>query len=319
VRLLLERAIRAVVLLLGVSILTFLLLEAAPGEFVDELRLNPQISPATIDAIRSEFGLDAPLVERYTRWVAAAARGHLGYSLLYHTPVERLLWRRAGNTLLLTAVALALSWVFALTVGLVGATARRAWPDRLAGLIAAAFLAVPDVLVTLALLSIAAQAHWLPLGGMSSIDRAPGTWSALADLARHMTIPVGILVISTAPTLLQHVRHAVAEALPQPLAIALSARGLPRPRVVARHAFRLAAAPLSALAGLSVGTLLSTAILVEVLLGWPGIGALLVEAVFARDQYVIVGATLASTAFLIFGNAVGDLILYFADPRVRTA
>jgi peptide/nickel transport system permease protein len=319
VRVLLERAIRAAVLLFGVSLLSFLLLEAAPGDFFDELRLNRQISPATITALRAEYGLDAPLFTRYTRWIAAAVRGHFGYSLQYRVPVEDLLWRRAANTLLLTAVALAIAWLIAFGIALAAATARRDWPDRLAGGIATALLALPDVLITLVLLSIAAHSGWLPAGGMSSVDRAPGVIAAVVDLARHMTVPVVILVISIAPGLLQHVRHALADALPLPLAVALTARGLPRHRVIVRHALRLAAAPLAALGGLSLGTLLSASLLVEALVGWPGLGALLLEAVSARDQYVIVGATILSTLFLVCGNAIGDAILYATDPRARAA
>jgi peptide/nickel transport system permease protein len=317
VRVLLERAIRAAVLLFGVSLLSFLLLEAAPGDFFDELRLNPQISPATIAALRAEYGLDAPLLTRYERWVAAALRGHFGYSLQYRVPVERLLWHRAANTLLLTGVALAIAWVIALAVGLATAATNRRWPDQVAGTIAAALLALPDVLITLALLSIAAHSGWLPVGGMSSIDAAPGLRNRVADLARHMTVPVAILVVSIAPGLLQHVRHALADALPSPLIVALTARGLPRRRVIVRHAFRLAAAPLAALGGLSLGTLLSASLLVEAVVGWPGLGALLLEAVSARDEYVIVGATIVSTVFLVCGNAIGDAVLYATDPRAR--
>jgi peptide/nickel transport system permease protein len=319
VRVLLERAIRAAVLLFGVSLLSFLLLEAAPGDFFDELRLNRQVSPATIAALRAEYGLDAPLPTRYARWVDAALHGHLGYSLHYRVPVERLLWHRAGNTLVLTSVALAIAWLLALGVGLATAVANGRWPDRLAGGVAAALLALPDVLITLVLLSIAAHSGWLPAGGMSSVDSAPGLKAAVVDLAQHMTVPVAILVISIAPGLLQHVRHALADAVPAPLAVALTARGLTRSRVVVRHALRLAAAPLAALGGLSLGTLLSASLLVEALVGWPGLGALLLEAVTARDEYVIVGATLVSTAFLVCGNAIGDAVFYITDPRARTA
>ncbi len=319
VRVLLERAIRAAVLLFGVSLISFLLLEAAPGDFFDELRLNRQVSPATIAALRAEYGLDAPLLTRYARWVTAAVRGHFGYSLQYRVPVEELLWRRAANTLLLTTIALAIAWLIALGVGLATAVANRRWPDRLAGGIAAALLALPDVLITLVLLSIAAHSGWLPAGGMSSVERAPGLTSAVVDLAQHMTVPVVILVISIAPGLLQHVRHALADAVPMPLAVALTARGLPKRRVIVRHALRLAAAPLAALGGLSLGTLLSASLLVEALVGWPGLGALLLEAVAARDQYVIVGATILSTLILVAGNAIGDAILYVTDPRTRTA
>jgi peptide/nickel transport system permease protein len=319
VRVLLERAIRAAVLLFGVSLLSFFLLEAAPGDFFDELRLNPQISPATVAALRAEYGLDRPPLARYGRWVQSALHGHFGYSLQYRVPVERLLWERAANTLLLTGIALALAWLIALGAGLATATASRRWPDRLVGGIAAAMLALPDVLITLVLLSIAAHSGWFPAGGMSSIDAVPGLENAAADVARHLAVPVAILVISIAPGLLQHVRHALSDAVPRPLAVALTARGLPRRRVIVRHALRLAAAPLAALGGLSLGTLLSASLLVEALVGWPGLGALLLEAVTARDEYVIVGATIVSTLFLVCGNAIGDAVLYATDPRSRIA
>lgn len=318
-RVLLERAIRAAVLLFGVSLLSFFLLEAAPGDFFDELRLNRQINPGTVAALRAEYGLDRPPLVRYGRWVQSALHGHFGYSLQYRVPVERVLWERAANTLLLTGIALALAWLIALGVGLATATASRRWPDRLAGGIAAAMLALPDVLITLVLLSIAAHSGWFPAGGMSSIDAPPGLENAAADVARHLVVPVAILVISIAPGLLQHVRHALADAVPRPLAVALTARGLPRRRVIVRHALRLAAAPLAALGGLSLGTLLSASLLVEALVGWPGLGALLLEAVTARDEYVIVGATIVSTLFLVCGNAVGDAVLYATDPRSRIA
>jgi peptide/nickel transport system permease protein len=317
VRVLLERAIRAAVLLFGVSLVSFLLLEAAPGDFFDELRLNRQVNPATVAALRAEYGFDGPVLTRYGRWVAAALHGHFGYSLQYRVPVERLLWQRAANTLLLAGVALAVAWALALGLGIATAAAGRRWPDRLAGAVAAALLALPDVLITLVLLSIAAHSGWLPVGGMSSVDPAPGLKGAVADLARHMTVPVAILVISIAPALLQHVRHALADAVPLPLRVALTARGLTRRRVIVRHALRLAAAPLAALGGLSLGTLLSASLLVEALVGWPGLGALLLEAVSARDEYVIVGATIVSTLFLVGGNAIGDAVLYATDPRAR--
>jgi peptide/nickel transport system permease protein len=319
VRVVLARVVRAVVLILAVSFVTFVALSRAPGQFTDVLRLDPQISPATIAALRAEFGLDEPVLTRYGHWLRAAARGHLGYSLSYRIPVERLLWRRAANTLLLTATALAIAWAAALAIGVGTATARSGAWDRAAGLGAAILLAFPDLLIALALLTIAASSGSLPAGGMSSVDVAPDTWSALADLAAHMAIPVTVLALSTTPVLLQHVRGALADSMPAPLAIALHARGLPRARLIARHALRLASAPLAALGGVSLGSLLSAGLLVEVLVGWPGMGALLLEAVSARDPFVIVSATVLATAVLLAGNAAGDLLLHLADPRVRGA
>jgi peptide/nickel transport system permease protein len=319
VRVLLARGVRALALLLAVSFVTFAALARAPGQFTDDLRLNPHIGPETIAALRAEFGLDEPLIPRYGHWLRAVSRGHFGYSLAYRLPVERLLWRRAANTLLLTATALALAWTVALAIGVGAAAARSPAWDRAAGVGAAIVLAFPDLLIALALLTIAAYSGWLPAGGMSTAGVAPGTWAALRDLATHMAIPVTVLALATAPVLLQHVRSALADAVPPALAVALHARGLPRARLVARHALRLASAPLAALGGVSLGSLLSAGLLVEVLVGWPGMGALLLEAVSARDPFVIVAATVLATAVLLAGNAAGDLVLHVADPRVRGA
>jgi peptide/nickel transport system permease protein len=157
------------------------------------------------------------------------------------------LWRRAGNTLLLTTTALTVAWSIAMAIGLGAAMARGGGLDRGVGLLAAALLAIPDLLIALALLTIGAHAGWLSAGGVSSVDLAPGWWPAVRDLAAHMAVPVTVLAIATTPGLLQHVRQALAAAMPPPLAIALAARGLPRTRLVARHALRLASAPLAAL------------------------------------------------------------------------
>jgi peptide/nickel transport system permease protein len=306
-------------LLLAISFLSFVALAGTPGQFGDELRLDPQISPATIEALRAEFALDEPVLTRYAHWLRAALRGHFGFSLTYRIPVERIIWRRAANTLLLTATSLAVAWTIAMAIGLAAASARRSGWDRAVGMIAAALLALPDLLIALALLTIAAHTGVLPAGGMTSVGVEAGTWAALRDLAAHMAIPVTVLTLATTPTLLQHVRSALAQAMPAPLATALLARGLPRPRLIARHALKLASAPLTALGGVSLGSLLSAGLLVEVLVGWPGMGSLLVESVSARDPFVIVAATVLATAVLIAGNALGDALMHAADPRVRAA
>ena len=318
-RVLFGRGVRALLLLLAVSFLTFVALAGTPGQFADELRLNPQVSPATIEAIRAEFALDEPVLTRYAHWLRAALRGHFGYSLTHRIPVERIIWRRAANTLLLTATSLCFAWTLAIAIGVAAASARRSSWDHGVGILAAALLALPELLIALALLTVAAHTGILPAGGMTSAGVTSGTWAAVRDVAAHMAIPVTVLTLSTTPTLLQHVRSALAQAMPPPLTTALHARGLPRARLMARHALKLASAPLAALGGVSLGSLLSAGLLVEVLVGWPGMGALLVEAVAARDHFVIVAATVLATAVLIAGNAAGDLLLHAADPRVRDA
>jgi peptide/nickel transport system permease protein len=296
----LTRALRVVLHLVAVSLLAFALVGAAPGGFLDDLRVDPRVSPETIDALTRDYGLDRPLVVRYGDWLRGAVRGHFGYSLTYRVPVERLLLPRLAATIWLTATALLLAWGLALVIG-VGTTAlMRGWSRRFVDAGVAAVLAVPELLLVMLLLVWALRAGWL----------------AGAETPR-LLVPMAVLACSAAPVLLHHVRRALADALPPTLDAALAARGLSPARRVSHHALRLAAPPLVALAGVSVGTLVSASLLVEVLVGWPGIGPLMLEAVLARDDYVVVAVSVASCALVLAGNALADAALVLVEPRVR--
>src|SRR5215469_11043602 len=155
IRYLLRRAGRAVLLLLAVSILLFLLLQAAPGEFLSDMRLNPQISEETLTALRAEYGLDQPLLSRYLRWLESVARGEMGYSFAYNLPASELLWPRARNTLLLTIPALVLSWMIAIPLGVLSAWCRGRWSARIFSAGTSTLLAIPDLLLALLLLLLA--------------------------------------------------------------------------------------------------------------------------------------------------------------------
>jgi peptide/nickel transport system permease protein len=139
------------------------------------------------------------------------------------------------------------------------------------------------------------------------------------DIALHMELPVVALVLSLLPTLVRHVRGAVADVLHTPFLRAAASHGIPRHTLLYRYALRAAANPLISLLGFSVGALLSGSLLVEVVMSWPGLGPLLLEAILARDLYTVIGGVLCSTIFLIGGNFLADVLLYWADPRIRTA
>jgi peptide/nickel transport system permease protein len=305
-------------LLAGISVLSFLLAEMAPGDAVQELRLNPRLSPATVAAIRARYGLDRPLPVRYLRWVRSMAAGELGWSVAYGAPVGPLLWRRAGNTLLLAVTAMALAWLAAVPAGVWSAAHQGGWADR-AGLAATAvLLAVSELVLALAGLAVAARTGLLPAGGMASLDYdSLGGWERARDLAAHLALPAVVLALSAFPVVLRHVRAAVAEALAAPFVQAARGSGIPHRRLLWRHALPAAAKPLVSLFGLSIAGLLSGSVLVEVVLSWPGLGPLLLQAILARDLHVVVGVLLLSSVFLIFGNLVADLLLYGLDPRVR--
>lgn len=313
-----RRAIHGVFIVAGVSVLTFVLLSVAPGNFFDELRLNPQISAETIKALNVQYGIDRPLPVRYGHWVSSAARGEFGYSLSYRCTVGSLVWWRARNTLLLAGLATMLAWTIAVPWGVLEALHRGGWIDRVGGVATTVLITVPELLIALLLLLFAARTGWFPTGGMAkanaaSIASLEGFW----DFVVHLSLPVVALMAGLVPVLVRHVRAAMVAVLNSPFLEAARGHGIPKWRLVSRHAFPVAANALISFLGFSIGALLSMSLLVEVVLSWPGLGPLVLEAILARDTHVVMAVVLLSSVFLVAGNLLADTLLYCSDPRIR--
>jgi peptide/nickel transport system permease protein len=319
-RFLLRRTLHALFLLFGVSILTFLFSALTPGNYFDEMRLNPQISSETVAALRAQYKLDRPLPLRYMHWLNSVAHGQLGFSFAYNAPVGPLLWARARNTLLLTATATLLAWLLALPLGVWSAARFGRSPDRFLSWATAVLMVVPDLVLALGLLILAVRTGWFPTGGLTSVGfETLSPLQKLRDLALHLILPVVALVLSSVPMIVRHVRASVAEVLEAPFLRAARGHGLSQRKLLYGYALRAAANPLISLFGFSVGTLLSGSLLVEVIMSWPGLGPLLLDAILARDLYVVIGGVLFSMIFLVGGNLLADVLLYWADPRIRNA
>ncbi len=318
IRYLARRLLHGVFLLFGVSLLTFLFVQLAPGSFFDEMRLNPQISAETVAALRAQYGMERPLPVRYVRWLASVLHGELGFSFAYNSPAAPLLRVRARNTLLLTVSATLLAWLLAIPLG-VWIAARKGGPaDQLAAAGTTTLLAVPDLLLALGLLLLAVRTGWFPAGGMVSLGfEGMGLGQKVKDVVAHLALPVVALVAGTLPVLVRHVRAAMVEVLDGAFIRAARGHGIPRRRLLFRYALPAAANPLISLFGFSVGALLSASLLVEVVMSWPGLGPLLLEAILARDLYVVIGAVMLSTVLLVAGSLIADVLLYMGDPRIR--
>ena len=309
----------AILLLLAVSIFSLAILQLAPGDFFAPMELNPQISSRTIAGLRSQYGLDQSLPLRYGRWLHGVLKGDLGASFAYNSPVAPLLAVRARNTLLLTGTAMLLAWLIAIPLGMWSAVHRGKWGDRAAGVVTSGLLTVPDLVLFLVLLLVAVRTGWFPTGGMvSAAFTELNVWNKVKDIAVHLFLPALGLAIATLPPLVRHVRSAMIEVLEAPFIRAARAHGIAERRVLFRYALPVAANPLISLFGLSVATMLSASLLVEVILSWPGVGPLLVDAILAKDVYVVIGAVMLSSVFLVAGNLFADLLLFAADPRMRT-
>jgi len=317
-RYLLRRLTHALFLLVGISILAFLFATLAPGNYFEEMRLNPQIAPETVEALRAQYQLDRPMPFRYASWLNSVIHGEMGFSFAYNSPVAPLLAARARNTLLLAITAALVAWGIALPLGVWSADGLGGLRDRLLSWGTAALLVIPDLTLVLGLLVFAVKTGWFPAGGMASVDyeRLPPIHK-IRDVTLHMTLPVVALVLSVLPMLVRHVRAAVADVLEAPFLLAARGHGVPRRTLLYRYALPAAANPLISLFGFSIGGLLSGTLLIEVVMSWPGLGPLLLEAILARDLYLVIGGVLLSALFLVGGNLLADMLLYWADPRIR--
>jgi peptide/nickel transport system permease protein len=312
------RCLQSLVLLFGVSLLSFIFLALAPGDFFEEMRLDPQISQETVTKLRAEYGTDQTLPIRYGRWLASVARGDFGYSFAYGSPVAPLLRVRARNTLLLAGSALLVAWLAALSLGVLSAESPGGLLDRTCLLVTSVSLAIPELLLGLCLLASAVHTGWFHVGGMVSPGFEDlGRMEQVKDIASHLFLPVLSLVLCSLPLLLRHVRSAMLGVIDSPFIHSARGHGIGRVRILFRHALPAAMNPLLSLFGFSLASLLSISLLTEIIMSWPGLGPLLLEAVMGHDAYVVVGAVTLSTLLLIGGTTATDILLYAADPRIR--
>ena len=318
-RYLLGRLASGIVVLFAVSVATFAIAEAAPGDFLSRLEFDAQVSRETIEALRERYGLDRGVVERYMAWLGSVLAGDFGYSMAYEMPVSDLVLGRVGNTLLLTVLASLASWSLALAFGTWAACREGGWPDRLLLGLSALLLAVPQLVLGLGCLFLAARSGLFPLGGMSSHEGTPGFVAGLADLAWHLALPVTALVGGAFPVLFAHVRASLLDTLGAPFLRAARGFGVRPARLLFAYALPGAAKTLVTLLGISIAGLLSGTLVVEIVLSWPGVGRLLIDSVTRRDLHVIVALTFLSALFVVVGQLVADLLLYASDPRIREA
>ena len=311
------RLMQGVLLLVVLSILVFVFADFAPGDFLAEAELDPRVSQELIEKLRENYGLEDSLHVRYGRWVASVFRGEGGYSLAYRRPVLELMLPRIGHTLILATVATLLSWLLALATGILSAYRRGGWIDRSLFLVVVTLLAIPEVLLALGGLILAVNTD-LPLGGATSLDYQTLTWAGqILDWARHLFIPVGVLTLASVPALIRHVRSAVIEALEQPFVAAARGHGIGGARLLVGYVMPAASNPLITLFGFSFGGLVSGSMLVEEILGWPGMGPLVLDSLMSKDLHVLNTGTVVICLFLLTGNLVADLLRLLIDPKVR--
>ncbi len=316
---LLRRILTLVPLLLGVTLFAFLLIYLAPGDFLSQMAENPMISAETIDAMRAKFGLDQPWYVQYALWLKNVFL-HLdfGESFAYRQPVFDVIAPRLGNTLLLALSAAIIAWGLAIPLGILSAVRQYKWQDKTASFAAFLGLSIPEIFFALLMMYMAAKTGWFPVGGMRSIDHDELQWGAqLADIAHHLVLPA--LVLGTVPMAarMRQMRANLLDVLRLDYVTTARAKGLDENVVVWKHAVRNAINPLITLFGFTLASLLSGSFIVEIVMNWPGLGSLTLEALQKQDLYLVMGSVVMAATMLMLGNLVADVMLAIADPRIK--
>lgn len=309
----LRRLLLAVLLVWAVASLAFVLTRLAPGDAT--LHDQWPATPAQQEEERRRLGLDQPLLTQYGRWLGDAVRLDFGRSSLYSRPVRELLGERMANTAILASSALVLATLLGLSAGIVTAVYPHRAATRGLRMLSILLLSTPPLIGSLVLVLIAAKTGWVPVGGMSEAGAQTG-WERWADIVRHLPVPTLALALPMAATLERLQSDALSEARRLVFVGASRARGVTAAASILRHAWPVSLGSILGLYGLMIGTLFSGSFVVEAVTAWPGLGRLMVDALRARDLFLVSGAAAAGAGCLAVGTLVADVVHAALDPRV---
>ncbi len=323
-----RRFISSVVTIIVISMMCFLIINLPSGDVASEyeyrLQANHGYSRQSAlvagEVLRHQYGLDQPLPLRYAAWLREFVQGDFGVSLVTFRPVADLIWERMLYTLLFAFLGLGVSWAVGIAIGIYSATHQYSFSDYLATLIGFLGLSIPDFLLALVLLtvSVLVLGTGLPTGLFSqSYADAEWSWGKVRDLLGHLWIPMIVIGLPGAASVLRIIRGNLLDVLGHQYIETARARGLSERRVILKHAARVAINPLISLMGVQFPLIISAGIVVSIVLGLPTVGPLLYDALLSQDIYVSATVLMLLGILLVIGNFVADLVLAWVDPRIR--
>jgi len=318
IKYIIRRLILAIPVLFGVSIISFIIISAAPGDFLDVLRMNPAVGEATIKALERQFGLDKSPIVQYFLWLKEVLKRNFGYSFQFRRPVFELIWGRLGATLLLTITTMIFQWTIGVALGIFSALKRYTWTDQVLTVIAFIGISIPNFFFALLFLYFAAKTGWFPIGGIISknFDQM-NAFQKFLDYLYHVFGPMLTLGTAGLAGIMRQMRGQMLDQMNQDFVMFARAKGMPEKVVIFKHTLRNAINPLVTMFGYQISSLLGGAVLTETVFGWPGMGRLIIQALLAQDLYLVMASLLLSSLMLIIGNLIADILLAWVDPRIR--
>lgn len=316
----LRRLIHSGLLLLITLSITFAVAKLAPGDPLSRY-YSPDVDPELAPRLRHQFGLDRSLPEQYGRWIWNFARGDFGVSFTEDRPVAEILKETVPRTLQLTLLALALQIMLGIGLGLFLAARRGTAGEKVLLLLFLVFYSIPTFYFAYLLITLfALKLQMLPAGSIVSIHLADaGTLTVIGDRLRHLVLPVTVLAFGGAAALARFTRGSLLDVFGEAYIRTARAKGLSQRRVLWVHALRNAFAPVLTVMGLGFPFLLGGSVVVEKVFAWPGMGALTIDAIFARDYPVILATTFVGACMVIVANLLTDISYSLANPRIKLA
>jgi peptide/nickel transport system permease protein len=324
-KLVVRRLVGAVPLVLGIATIIFFLVNLAPGDPAT-LLLSPGITQEVLDQMRANFGLDQPLHIQYVRWMGAMLTGDFGFSFSQQRPVLDVLVLVLPNTLLLSACALAVAFVFGVVLGTIQAVRQYSMMDSVLSVVLLFFYSMPSFWLALMLiltLSLFARnvwelPIWFPASGMASVDYdSLSLLGKLGDRVRHLVLPTLSLALVLTAGIARYMRGSMLEVIRQDFVRTAHAKGLPERVVVFKHALRNALIPIITLVGLYIPFLFSGTVFIETIFAWPGMGRALYNAILQRDYPLVMAGSFFFATMVVLANLMADVLYAVVDPRIR--
>lgn len=315
----LQRLVQAIPVLLAIVILNFLLLQLAEGDAADVLAGEAgSATPEYLAQLREKFGLDQPWYIQLGTYVFRIAQFDLGYSFRHDMPVLELVLERLGPTLLLMVATLSIAVLFGAFLGLLAAVGLNTWRDTLISIFALVSYATPLFWIGLMFIVVfSIHLDLVPTSGMETIVAFYTGWDRVKDIAWHMILPVTTLSLFYLAAYTRLMRASILEQNGMDYVLTARAKGLSEQKITYKHVLRNALLPVVTVAGVQIGGILGGSVIVESVFGWPGLGLLAFEALFARDLNLLLGIFFACACLVIAVNLFVDLLYTFLDPRIE--
>ena len=312
-----KRILQTIPLLIIVSFISFFIIRLSPVDPLAELKLNPSISPETVQKERVRLGLDKPVIVQYGKWAISFVKGDLGVTS-NGEKVSQKLKERIPNTLLLTSIVIVLTWLVGVPLGILAAVNWKTPFDRLLTVLTSIGMAIPSFFFAVLLLMFAVKTGWFPIGGLTSPNFAEMNFlGKFLDISSHLVLPVLVLFTISLAGLQRQMRANMLDVLDSDYVKFARAKGLPEFTVIYKHALRNAINPMITLLGFEFAGLLSGAALTEYVFQYPGLGRLILEAVMKSDINLVMASLMMGAVMLVLGNLIADILLIITDPRIR--